>query len=254
MSSQPKQTGKIRVDQAMVERGLAINRRRAQTLIMSGIVFCGTTRIDKPGSQISVDVELKLRGRAHPWVSRGGLKLAHALKYFAVDPSGKTCLDIGASTGGFTNVLLSYGATRVYAVDVGHGQIDWSLRQENRVTVLERTNARTLTHTEVPEKADLIVCDTSFIGLEVVLPAPLSLAAASATVIALIKPQFEVGRGKVGKGGVVRDKNLHQEVCERISGWLENLSEWHVLGITESPIKGPKGNKEFLIAASRYQC
>jgi 23S rRNA (cytidine1920-2'-O)/16S rRNA (cytidine1409-2'-O)-methyltransferase len=190
-----------------------------------------------------------VRGKDHPWVSRGGVKLDHALNYFGIDPSGLICLDVGASTGGFTDVLLARGAAKVYAVDVGHGQLAWKLRQDARVVVLERTNARHLTRAEIPEPIELIVCDASFIGLETVLPASLGLAAPGGCLIALIKPQFEVGPGRIGKGGVVRDPALHAEVCERIQAWLERQPGWRVLGITESPITGPEGNIEFLIAA-----
>jgi 23S rRNA (cytidine1920-2'-O)/16S rRNA (cytidine1409-2'-O)-methyltransferase len=241
--------GKTRADALMVERGLAESRSRAQALILGGKVFSGERRVEKPGDTIAADAPLELRGRDHPWVSRGGVKLAHALAHFGIDATGMTALDIGASTGGFTDVLLVNGARRVYAVDVGRGQLDWRLRNDPRVVVLERTNARNLTRAQVPEPVDLIVCDASFIGLETVLPAPLALAAGHATVIALIKPQFEVGKGKVGKGGVVRDPALHKEVCERIAAWLDALPGWRVLGTTESPITGPQGNKEFLIAA-----
>ena len=242
---------KIRVDQALVERDLAESRTRAQALIMAGTVFSGTVRIDKPGMLVATDAPLELRGRDHPWVSRGGVKLNHALNHFEIDPKGAICLDIGASTGGFTDVLLTRDAARVYAIDVGHGQFDWRLRQDERVVVMEQTNARHISRAEVPYEIDLIVCDASFIGLETVLPAPLSLAAEGAILVALIKPQFEVGRGQVGKGGVVRDEALHLEVCERISNWLNGLPGWQVRGVTESPITGPKGNREFLIAALR---
>jgi 23S rRNA (cytidine1920-2'-O)/16S rRNA (cytidine1409-2'-O)-methyltransferase len=200
---------------------------------------------------IAADAPLELRGRDHPWVSRGGVKLAHALDHFGVDPAGVVALDIGASTGGFTDVLLSRDARRVYAVDVGHGQFAWKLRQDPRVVLCERCNARYLTVAEMPEAPDLIVCDASFIGLETILPAALALAAPGARLVALIKPQFEVGAGRVGKGGVVRDPTLHREVCERIVGWLGRQPGWHVEGLTESPIRGPDGNVEFLVAARR---
>jgi 23S rRNA (cytidine1920-2'-O)/16S rRNA (cytidine1409-2'-O)-methyltransferase len=177
------------------------------------------------------------------------VKLDHALAHFAIDPKGLVCLDVGASTGGFTDVLLTRGAAKVYAVDVGHGQLAWKLRQDARVVVLERSNARHLTRAEVPEPVQLIACDASFIGLETVLPAPLALAAPGAWLVALIKPQFEVGKERVGKGGVVRDPALHAEVCERIAGWLGAQPGWRVLGVTQSPIAGPEGNIEFLIAA-----
>ncbi len=184
-------------------------------------------------------------------MSRGGLKLVHGLTHFAIDPQARICLDVGASTGGFTDVLLSWGAARVYAVDVGHGQLAWRLRQDPRVVVLERVNARHLTRREIPEEPSLIVCDASFIGLSTVLAAPLSLAAAQAELVALIKPQFEVGREGVGKGGIVRDARLRQQACERVFEWLANQPGWQVLGITESPITGTDGNIEYLIAGRR---
>ncbi len=174
----------------------------------------GTRRIDKPGQRLADDSEITVKGRDHPWVSRGGLKLAHGLDHFSVDPAGLVCLDLGASTGGFTDVLLARGAARVYAVDVGHGQLAWRLRQDPRVVVLERTNARDLGPAEVPEPVGLIVCDVSFIGLATALPAALALAAGDAALVALIKPQFEAGRAQVGKGGVVRDPAVHLAVCD----------------------------------------
>ncbi len=242
---------KIRVDVLLVDRGLVESRSRAQALIMAGAVYTGTERISKPGQTLPEDAPLEVKGRDHPWVSRGGLKLDHALKQFDVDLAGKVVLDVGASTGGFTDVALHRGAARVYAVDVGHGQLAWSLRQDPRVVVLEKTNARHLTATEIPEPVDAVVCDASFIGLRTVLPAPMALAAPGAVLIALIKPQFEVGKGQVGKGGVVRDPALHEEVCAGIREWLDNEPGWSVIGLTESPITGPEGNKEFLIAARR---
>ncbi|MCI0431709.1 MAG: TlyA family RNA methyltransferase [Rhodospirillales bacterium] len=238
-----------RVDQLLVEHGLAESRARAQALILAGLVYSGATRIDKPGTLLRADAALEVKGRDHPWVSRGGIKLDHALAQFGIDPRGLVCLDIGASTGGFTDVLLTRGAARVYAVDVGHGQLAWKLRQDPRVVVLERTNARSLGRVQVPEPVDLITCDASFIGLETILPAPLALARPGAWLIALIKPQFEVGRSRVGKGGVVRDPALRAEVCARIAAWIGRQPGWRVLGVTESPILGPEGNVEFLIAA-----
>jgi 23S rRNA (cytidine1920-2'-O)/16S rRNA (cytidine1409-2'-O)-methyltransferase len=242
---------KIRLDALLVERGLAESRTRAQALVLAGLVWSGDKRLDKPGTALSADVPLELRGREHPWVSRGGVKLAHALDHFAIDVAGAVALDIGASTGGFTDVLLARGVRRVYAVDVGHGQLAWKLREDPRVSVLERTNARHLTRAEISEPPDLVVCDASFISLTVVLPAALALAAPEATLVALIKPQFEVGKGRVGKGGVVREPALHQEVCERIAAWLGTQPGWAVQGIVESPIRGPEGNVEFLIYARR---
>ncbi len=243
--------GKSRLDQALVARGLAESRARAQALIMAGLVYSGETRLDKPGSQIADDAALEVRGRDHPWVSRGGVKLAHALDAFAIDPAGLVCLDIGASTGGFTDVLLSRGARKVYAVDVGRGQLAWKLRQDARVVTLEAVNARYLTADEVPEPPDLIVCDASFIGLETVLPAALALAAPGAILVALVKPQFEAGRAQVGKGGVVRDPAVHEAVVSRIREWLAGQSGWTVVGTDESPITGPDGNREFLICGRK---
>lgn len=242
---------KQRLDILLVDRGLAESRARAQALVMAGLVYSDTRRLDKPGLSIPEDAPIELKGQDHPWVSRGGLKLVQALDYFAIDPAGMICLDVGASTGGFTDVLLSRGAAKVHAVDVGHGQLAWKLRQDERVAVMERTNARTLTETEIPDPIDLVVCDASFIGLEVVLPASLALVRPGGWLVALIKPQFEVGKGRVGKGGVVREPELHREVCERIEAWLSGLPGWRVLGIAESPILGPEGNKEFLIGARK---
>lgn len=242
---------RTRIDQALVARGLAESRTRAQALVLAGLVTVGTRRVDKPGETIADDADIHVKSKEHPWVSRGGLKLAHGLDHFAIDPAGLVCLDLGASTGGFTDVLLARGAARVYAVDVGHGQLAWALRQRPEVVVLERTNARDLSHALVPEPVGLITCDVSFIGLEVALPAALALAAPGARLLALIKPQFEVGRGQVGKRGVVSDPALHDAVCTRISAWLASRPGWSVLGLTESPIRGPEGNTEFLIGAAR---
>ncbi len=236
-----------RVDQLLVERGLAESRSRAGALVMAGLVSAGGRRIDKPGTQLAEDVALDLKGQDHPWVSRGGLKLAEAIGQFGLDPAGRVCLDVGASTGGFTDVLLAHGAARVYAVDVGHGQLAWKLRTDPRVVVLERTNARYLGPEQVPEPVDWVVCDASFIGLETVLAAPLALARPGAVLVALIKPQFEVGKGRVGKGGVVRDPDLHAEVCDRVAAWLAARPGWRVVGLCPSPILGPEGNREFLI-------
>lgn len=240
-----------RLDQVLVERGLAENRSQAQALVMAGQVYSGTKRLEKPGHRIAPDQPIEVRGRPHPWVSRGGLKLAHGLEHFGIEAEGRVALDIGASTGGFTDVLLEGGAARVYAVDVGRGQLAWKLRQDDRVTVLEGVNARHLTREHVPEPVDIVVCDASFIGLELVLPAALALARPGARLIALIKPQFEVGKGRVGKGGVVRDPALQEEVIARIRAWLEDAMGWRVLGLAESPIRGADGNREFLIAAAK---
>lgn len=235
----------------VVERGLAGSRTRAQALILAGKVYVGDLRVEKPGHLLAANADLSLKGKDHPWVSRGGVKLAHALDDFTVDVTGFTVMDVGASTGGFTDVVLSRGAAKVFAVDVGHGQLAWSLRNDSRVIVLERTNARYLSQLQIPEPVDLIVCDVSFIGLELALAAPLKLTKPEAWLIALIKPQFEVGKESVGKGGVVRDPQLRQEVCDRVEAWITTVPGWRTVGIVESPITGPAGNVEFLIVARR---
>jgi 23S rRNA (cytidine1920-2'-O)/16S rRNA (cytidine1409-2'-O)-methyltransferase len=247
MTRPPKQ----RADLLLVALGLAESRARAQALILAGKVFSDTKRVDKAGDLLADGAPLEVRGQDHPWVSRGGLKLAHAITHFGLNPEGRVCLDLGASTGGFTDVLLQHGAARVYAVDVGHGQLAWKLRQDPRVVVLEKTNARYLDASMIPEPIGALVCDASFIGLRTILPAPLALCAPGAFAVALIKPQFEAGPGQVGKGGVVRDSALHRSICAMIADWWAALPGWQVLGITESPITGPEGNKEFLIAARR---
>ncbi len=242
---------KRRADIALVTAGLAESRSRAQAIIMAGQAYLEDRRIAKPGELLPAEGRLWLKGKPHPWVSRGGLKLERGLEYFAIDPTGLRCLDVGASTGGFTDVLLTRGAARVYAVDVGHGQLAWKLRQDPRVIVLDKTNARYLTAALVPETIDLVVCDASFISLRLVLSAPLALTRPGAHLIALVKPQFEVGKGRVGKGGIVRDETLHQAVCQDIAAWLDGEMGWQVLGVTESPISGAQGNREFLIAAKK---
>jgi 23S rRNA (cytidine1920-2'-O)/16S rRNA (cytidine1409-2'-O)-methyltransferase len=239
---------KQRLDQLLVERGLVDSRAKAQALVLAGQVFSGQRRLDKPGLGVPAHIALEVRSPSSPYVSRGGLKLAHGLDHFGIDPKGMVALDLGASTGGFTDVLLQRGAARVYAVDVGHGQLDWRLRNDPKVIVLERTNARYLNRNLIPGPVDLVVCDASFISLKLVLPAALELSAPDAWLVALIKPQFEVGKGRVGKGGVVRDAILHAAVCDEIARWLE-AQGWRVQGITPSPITGPKGNREFLIGA-----
>jgi 23S rRNA (cytidine1920-2'-O)/16S rRNA (cytidine1409-2'-O)-methyltransferase len=242
---------KRRADQLLVEQGLAESRTKAQALILAGLVSCGARRVDKPGEQLAADAALALKERDHPWVSRGGVKLSSALDQFQIAVEGDVALDIGASTGGFTEVLLDRGARRVYAVDVGHGQLAWKLRQDTRVVVHERRNARYLTRADIPEPVDIITCDASFIGLAAVLSAPLTLAASRAELVALVKPQFEAGPAHVGKGGVVRDPSVHRVVCERAAAWVAAQPGWLVVGIVESPILGPEGNREFLLYARR---
>jgi 23S rRNA (cytidine1920-2'-O)/16S rRNA (cytidine1409-2'-O)-methyltransferase len=240
-----------RIDQLLVERGLAESRTRAQALIMAGNVLVGDKVVDKAGQSVPEDAPITLKGRDHPWVSRGGIKLAHALEQFGLDVTGLVAMDVGSSTGGFTDVLLTRGAARVYAIDSGTNQLAWKLRQDERVIVHEQTSARILTPAHVPEPIDIIVCDASFIGLAKVLERPLSFAAQSALLVALIKPQFEAGREDVGKGGVVRDSAVHERVCAEVATWLASLPGWSVVGITQSPITGPEGNIEFLIVGRR---
>ena len=241
---------KVRADQLLADRGLAESRTRAQALILAGLVYCGDRKLAKAGEQLPADIAIEVRGKDHPWVSRGGLKLDHALVHLGWDVTGVIAIDVGASTGGFTDVLLTRGAAKVYAVDVGHGQLAWRLREDDRVAVLERTNARHLTRDLVPDAIDLVVCDASFIALAKVLPAALALAKPGARLAALIKPQFEAGRGEVGKGGVVRDPAIHERVCGAVRDWLE-AEGWRVADIVRSPITGPEGNVEFLIGAAK---
>ncbi len=249
--SEGKKT-KIRIDQLLVERGLAESRARAQALVMAGLVFAKGERVTKSGQQLAPDVEIELKGRDHPWVGRGGVKLDGALSLFGLDPAGAVAMDIGSSTGGFTQVLLHHGADHVFAVDVGTNQLDYRLRNDPRITVLEQTNARELTATLIDRPCNWVVCDASFIGLRKVLEVPLQLAAPACRLVALIKPQFEVERGEVGKGGIVRDPALHQRVCDEVRSWLEGAG-WIVDGIVTSPITGTEGNVEFLISAHRLE-
>ena len=217
---------------------------------MAGLVFAGDRKVEKPGQPIADDVLLDVRGRDHPWVSRGGIKLAHGLAHFDWPVVGAVAIDVGSSTGGFTDVLLHGGAARVYAVDSGTNQLAWRIRQDPRVVVHEKTSARILTAQHIPEPVDLIVCDASFIGLAKVLERPMTFATPGARLMALIKPQFEAGREEVGKGGVVRDAAVHRRVCDAVTQWLGHAG-WPVEGIVESPITGPEGNIEFLVAARR---
>jgi 23S rRNA (cytidine1920-2'-O)/16S rRNA (cytidine1409-2'-O)-methyltransferase len=240
---------KTRIDQRLVELGLAESRARAQALILSGNVFLGDRRIDKAGQGVALDSMPIVKGRDHPWVSRGGIKLAHGLDHVGWDVTGAVAMDVGSSTGGFTDVLLSRGVARVYAVDSGTNQLAWKLRQDPRVIVHEQTSARILTSVHIPEPVGLIVCDASFIGLAKVLERPLTFATAGAKLLALIKPQFEAGREEVGKGGVVRDPAVHHRVCQAVALWFGEQG-WSVEALIQSPITGPEGNIEFLVAAS----
>ena len=242
---------KTRIDQLLANRGLAESRTRAQALILAGLVFVGTRKVAKAGEMVAEDADIVVKGRDHPWVSRGGVKLAHGLAHFGWDVAGVTAIDVGSSTGGFTDVLLTSGAARVYAVDSGTNQLAWKLRADPRVVVLEQLSARVLTSEHIPEPVDLIVCDASFIGLAKVLAVPMGFAKAQARLLALIKPQFEVGRGEVGKGGVVRDAALHARVCAEVSDWVAAQDGWRVTGTERSPITGPEGNVEFLLGAER---
>jgi 23S rRNA (cytidine1920-2'-O)/16S rRNA (cytidine1409-2'-O)-methyltransferase len=241
---------KVRADQLLVDRGLAESRARAQALILAGLVFAGERKIDKAGQPVAPDTALDVRGRDHPWVSRGGIKLAHGLDHFGWDVTGAVGLDVGSSTGGFTDVLLQRGAARVYAIDVGTNQLAWKLRQDPRVIVHEQTNARYLEDRHVPEPVDVVVCDASFIALSKVLDRALDFARPGGRLLALVKPQFEAERGEVGKGGVVRDTAVHERVVAGFCAWLEGRG-WAVEGTTPSPITGPEGNVEFLVAARR---
>jgi len=239
---------KLRADLLLVAQGLAESRTRAQALILAGNVFVGDRRVAKAGDLIAEDSVLSVKGRDHPWVSRGGVKLAHGLEHFGFDVTGAVGLDVGSSTGGFTDVLLTRGARKVYAVDVGTNQLAWKLRSDERVIVHEQTNARALTAEIVPEAVDVIVCDASFIALAKVLDAALDLARPGAALVGLVKPQFEAGRGEVGKGGVVREPAIHQRVCDAAAAWVASKG-WTVMGIETSPITGPEGNVEFLLGA-----
>jgi 23S rRNA (cytidine1920-2'-O)/16S rRNA (cytidine1409-2'-O)-methyltransferase len=241
----------VRADQLLADRGLAESRTRAQALILAGLVYSGDRKVEKAGQALAIDAPLEVKGKDHPWVSRGGLKLDHALAESGWDIAKLIAIDVGSSTGGFTDVMLTRGVAKVYAVDVGHGQLAWKLREDPRVVVLERTNARHLTRDQILDPIDLVVCDASFIALSKVLPAALDLAEPGARLAALIKPQFEAGKGEVGKGGVVRDPAVHQRVCDEVVDWLGSIG-WQVQGVTTSPIRGPEGNIEFLVTAMKH--
>jgi 23S rRNA (cytidine1920-2'-O)/16S rRNA (cytidine1409-2'-O)-methyltransferase len=241
---------KLRADQLLVDRGLAESRAKSQALILAGLVFSGERKIEKAGQALAEDAPLEVRGKDHPWVSRGGIKLAHGLDHFGWDVTGAVALDVGSSTGGFTDVLLQRSAAKVFAVDVGTNQLAWKLRQDPRVVVHEQTNARYLTGEIVTEPIDLVVCDASFISLAKVLDKAIDLAMPSGRLVALIKPQFEAERHEIGKGGVVRDAAVHERVCRTVADWLVERG-WTVVGVTPSPITGPEGNVEFLIGARK---
>jgi len=232
----------------LVERGLAESRAKAQALILAGLAYSGERKLDKAGQPLAADAPLEVRGKDHPWVSRGGIKLAHGLDHFGWDVSGAVALDVGASTGGFTDVLLQRGAAKVFAIDVGTNQLAWSLRRDPRVIVHEQTNARYLTDAIVTEPIDIAVCDASFISLAKVLDKALEFVRPGGRLLALVKPQFEAERAEIGKGGVVRDPAVHKRVCDAAAAWLRARG-WSVEGVTQSPITGPEGNVEFLLAA-----
>ena len=231
--------------------GLAKSREQANSMLMAGMVFLDTKRLDKSGQQVPIESNIEIKGKKHPWVSRGGLKLEKAILEFRLNCKSIVALDIGASTGGFTDVLLTHGAEKVYAVDVGHGQLDWKLRQDKRVVVKEKINARYLSDEVIKEPLDAVVCDASFISLKKILPAGLGFLKSNGWLAALIKPQFEVGKGLVGKGGVVRDEQLHKNVINDIELWIKTEVNMNLLGVTESPVLGPSGNKEFVIVATK---
>ena len=234
------------LDKLLVDKGFVQSRERAKTIILAGMVMVGDQMVDKAGTLVERDSRIRLMERDHPYVSRGGLKLEEALREFRLDPRGKVAMDIGASTGGFTDCLLQKGVEKVYAVDVGYGQLAWKLRQDPRVVNLERKNIRYLKPQEIGEKVDLVVIDTSFISVEKFLPNLIPMVREGGEIVALLKPQFEVGKGEVGKGGVVRDKRKHREVLDRISRFSESIG-LQVRGTVESPLPGPKGNREFFI-------
>ena len=241
---------KTRADMLLFAQGLAESRTRAQALILAGAVYVGDRKVAKAGDLLPDDAVLTVKGRDHPWVSRGGVKLAHGLAHFGFDVTGAIAMDVGSSTGGFTDVLLTNGAAKVYAIDVGTNQLAWKLRSDDRVIVHEQTNARALTAAIIPEPIDIIVCDASFIALAKVIDIALDFARPDGKLVALVKPQFEAGRGEVGKGGVVRDPVIHQRVCDAAAAWIES-NGWRVLGIEPSPITGPEGNVEFLLGATK---
>lgn len=238
---------KVRLDQLVFDQGLSESRERAKAIIMSGVVYVNGQRADKPGALVAPDAKIEVRGNTLPYVSRGGFKLEKALRVFPIDPTGLTCIDCGASTGGFTDVLLQNGAAHVYAIDVGYGQLDWKLRNDPRVTVMERTNARYLTADDLPLRPTLGVMDVSFISITKILPAAAAIMGENGEFISLIKPQFEAGRDRVGKKGVVRDAQVHLDVVKEILHFIDADMGWTAQNLSFSPIKGPEGNIEFLV-------
>ena len=242
---------KVRLDDLVVKKGFAETKSIAQSLIISGKIFLEEKKLDKPGYSISIDAEILFRGSMHPWVSRGGIKLDHALKTFKLNVSGLIALDIGSSTGGFSDVLLENGVKKLYAVDVGYGQLHEKILNNSRVISMERKNARYLSKMDIEENIDILVCDASFISLTKILPEPIKLCSEKAKLIALIKPQFELEKKFIAKGGVVKDEKLRSSVCENIRLWIEDKMSWKVIQIIKSPIKGPKGNVEYLLYASK---
>lgn len=240
----------VRLDKLLVDRGLVPSRERAQALILAGKVEVNGQKVSKAGQKVAEESDVRLLSDDLPFVSRGGIKLQHAISHFQLNLANTVAMDVGASTGGFTDCLLQHGARRVYAVDVGYGQLAWKLRQDSRVIVLERQNIRYLPADLIPEPIQVATIDTSFISLTIVIPAVIPFLDTSSTLIALIKPQFEVGKGQVGKGGVVRDPEMHKRVCESIASFCVQLG-LQVVGTTPSPIQGPKGNQEFLMIAGK---
>ena len=243
---------KVRADQLLVDRGLAESRTRAQALIMAGLVFTADRKVEKPGQQLAPDAVLDVRGRDHPWVSRGGVKLAHGLQHFALSPAGRVCLDLGASTGGFTDCMLQNGAVKVYAVDVGYGQLAWSLRTDERVVNMERTNIRNVTLDMLAEPVEFFSVDVSFISLHHIFPVAQAITTPDAMGVCLVKPQFEAGREKVGKNGVVRDPATHREVLRNAMGYAA-ANGFVVRGLDFSPVKGPEGNIEYLMFVQKSE-
>ena len=242
---------KVRLDELVIKKGFAETKSIARSLIIAGKVFLKEKKLDKPGYSISTNADISLRGPLHPWVSRGGIKLDHALKNFQINVSGLIALDIGASTGGFSDVLLKNGVKKLYAVDVGYGQLHEKLLNNPKVISMERKNARYLSKMDIEENIDILVCDASFISLTKILPEPLKLCSENAQLIALIKPQFELEKKFIVKGGVVKDEKLRSSVCENIRLWIEDKMSWKVIQIIKSPITGPKGNVEYLLYASK---